>query len=73
MTIASELRSAIGEVNIAFGRLSAEVQEALDLTDCSVDQLLDRLLLEGDDAHARAAIRAWQSHYLRLFEEAANE
>jgi hypothetical protein len=59
-------------VNAAFARLPQETQESIDLSDCRIDHLLDRALLDGNRDDALAAIRAWRDHYLQMFEEAGS-
>lgn len=65
------LRVALGEVNAAFARLPAAVQEATTVDCRGLDSELEASLRSGDRERAMAAIRAWSQHWLAEFARTA--
>lgn len=70
-SIRAELAAAVRRVNLAFGQLPQSVQDSIEIAYDGLDKEIDTSILSGDHDRALAAIRAWRSHWLVVFEEAA--
>lgn len=70
-SVRSELALAVRVVNLAFGKLTPEQQDAVDTEYDDLDRELDMALNAGEEARARAAIESWRDHNLAQFGRAA--
>ena len=67
--IRTELATAIRSINAAFNRLPVSVQESIRIGWDELDAELDDALVSDDRDRAMAAINAWRSHWLGVFED----
>ena len=71
--ISTELANAVRQVNAAFNRLPAAVQDGIEIAYGGLNRSSNAAIDSGDDSRALAAIRASPGHWLGHFRSPDHE